>query len=484
MADASLAFEPTAGVRLRRLPTILSAQSVVVLLAIVLGLVLLGGSLLNDPDTQWHIAVGRQIWSSGALPTSDTYSHTFFGTPWIAKEWISQLLLFAADELGGWRGVVVLTAAAIALAFAMLHDWLRRHMQPTHALALLLVALMLAMPHFLARPHMLVLPVIVAWMIGLLAAAEEGRAPHPAFALLMVLWANMHGSFPLGLGMAGLSAAEAVWLAPAAQRVGLAARWALFLALATAATVTTPYGWRGALVALKMEGNTQTMNYVAEWRPMAFNVTGCLALAMLAGFLVVLAGEWRRTIFRIIAILLLGAMMLRHDRFVSLFGTLAPLLAADTLGRRFGASRAAAKTGAATRGAVAALMAAVLVAVAIVTPAPAARMRPEAAYNAAMAAGATGPVYNDYDFGGFLMARGVPTFVDGRTDQLFLGSFLGDLTQAVDSKDDTAFAALLARYGIGWALVRSGSNDARHLAHLPSWQLIHSDEIASVFIRR
>ena len=479
----SLAFAPIPSLQLRRPSEQLGPQSIVVLLALVVGLVVLGGSLLNDPDTQWHIAIGRQIWSSGAMPRTDTYSHTFLGAPWIAKEWISQLLLFGAHEIGGWRDVVVLTALAIGLAFAMLHEWLCRHMLPKHALGVMLVALILAMPHFLARPHMLVLPVIVAWMIGLAGAAESERAPHPAFALLMVLWANMHGSFPLGLGMAGLLAAEAVWFAPSAQRFGLGVRWALFLGLATAAAVTTPYGWRGALVALKMEGNTQTMDYVAEWRPLSFDVAGCLALAMLAAFLILLAGAWRKNLFRIVAILLLGAMMVRHGRFVSLFGILAPLLAADALGRRFGRSVEPSKKGVAQWLAIATLAAAVVVAVKFAAPAPAERMAPEGAYSAALAAGATGPVYNDYDFGGFLMARKVPTFVDGRTDQLFLGRFLGDLTQAVDDTDDTAFAVLLARYKIGWALVRSGSNDARHLANL-GWTQIHGDKVATVFVRR
>ena len=84
-------------------------------------------------------------------------------------------------------------------------------------------------------------------------------------------------------------------------------------------------------------------------------------------------------------------------------------------------------------------------------------MTPDAAFRAAQAAGVAGPVYNDYDFGGYLIAHGVETFVDGRTDQLFLGDFLPGLQRALDSRDDAGFAALLTRYKVTWALVRTGS---------------------------
>ena len=54
-------------------------RSLLVLLVTIVCLEALGSSLLSDPDTQWHIAVGRQIWAAGAVPHADLYSHTFFG---------------------------------------------------------------------------------------------------------------------------------------------------------------------------------------------------------------------------------------------------------------------------------------------------------------------------------------------------------------------------------------------------------------------
>ena len=64
----------------------------------VLYLVLLisGDRLLNDPDSYWHIVVGRWIVAHRAFPTHDPFSFTFAGAPWIAKEWLSQILYAGA----------------------------------------------------------------------------------------------------------------------------------------------------------------------------------------------------------------------------------------------------------------------------------------------------------------------------------------------------------------------------------------------------
>ena len=487
MTDTTLHFAPPASAPLRHLRGLraalpLSSRSALVMAALVFDMVLSGGARLNDPDTQWHVAVGHQIWSAHAVPTTDLYSHTFAGAPWIAKEWLSQLFLFGAYAAGAWRGLVLITALSIGLAFALLHEWLQRRLQPTLALIMTLAALPLAMPHFLARPHILVLPVIIAWMIGVTTAVERDRAPPLAFALVMALWANMHGSFPLGLGLAGLAALEGVVAAPSAQRWARCWRWALFLAAAVAATTLSPYGWQVILVPLRVEG-ASTLQYINEWQPLRLDAEGCLALGALGLALAALVRGWRANVFRIVTILLLGAMMVRHVRFVSLFGVLAPIIVAPAL-QRLPCFRARPAEARPVLWAVAgAFAAAALVVLACTDPLPSDRVTPEAAYRAAVAAGVEGPVLNDYDFGGFLIAHGVKTFVDGRTDQLFLGDFLPDYMRAKKAADDVAFAAILQKYRVAWALVRTKSAETRHLSQL-GWTQIHADAVASVFVKQ
>ena len=55
------------------------------------------------------------------FPTVDSFSHTFAGQPWIAKEWLSQLLYFTAYSAAGWAGVMLLALAAFGLGTGALY---------------------------------------------------------------------------------------------------------------------------------------------------------------------------------------------------------------------------------------------------------------------------------------------------------------------------------------------------------------------------
>src|SRR5215468_6352906 len=160
-------------------------------------------TLLNDPDSQWHITVGNWILEHRAVPDVDIYSFTFTGQPWIAKEWLSQILLAGAYDIAGWGGVVALGAAAFAATFAILLRLLLRDIKPVPALLFVGVAIAMTAPHMLARPHALAMPFMLLWVAGLVRAAEEHRAPDPWLLVCMLLWANLHGGFTLGLMLVG-----------------------------------------------------------------------------------------------------------------------------------------------------------------------------------------------------------------------------------------------------------------------------------------
>ena len=71
-------------------------------------------------------------------------------------------------------------------------------------------ALALTMPHLLARPHVLAMPVMLAWVGGLVAAADRRGAPSFWLLPLMALWANLHGGFVFGLVLIAPIALDAV----------------------------------------------------------------------------------------------------------------------------------------------------------------------------------------------------------------------------------------------------------------------------------
>ena len=444
--------------------------------------------LLGDADTQWHIAAGAWIWAHMALPWTDPFSHTFAGQPWIAKEWLSQLVMFGAWRIGGWIGVVLVTAASLGLLYALMLRWLTERCSPVFALLLTMLAVVFLAQHFLARPHVFAFLTLFLWTRGLLDAIEKGRTPSPALLFVLVVWANLHGSITIAYPIAGLLGLEAIARTAPAERLSAIIRWGAFGALALAAGCATPYGIQSVLMTFALFGSGEPLPYITEWQPLGFGFVAIIAYATAFMFTIGLAAAGWRNAARIALLALLTVMMVRHARFLDVFGVVAPLLVATPFARRFpelgtGRELPGDVWPLPAKGALAAL-ALIAVAALVSRPIePAPDVTPRAALAAARAAGVGGPVYNSYDFGGFLIAEGVPTFIDGRTDQLFLGGFISTVMSAARAEDGRAFADLLSRWGVEWALVRTGDDEARHLDAMPGWRRVHRDTFASAYIR-
>ncbi len=454
--------------------------------ALLLGL---GDRLLNDPDTWWHIAVGERIWSSGTFPRTDELSHTFAGAPWIAKEWLSQVLLHAAWSIAGWRGVAVLAAAVAAAAFALLYHWLGRRLRLAPAIVLTAIVVALSAGQILARPHIFFFPLLVVWVGALVDAVERRQTPPWWLVVVVVVWSNAHASIPIAFALAGLLGLEAIVRAPADRRLRTGVGWALFGLASVAAAGVTPYGYGAILVAIDLFGSGEAFRYIAEWQPLARGLSALLPYAALAAAVALLIGAPRRHVFRLAIVLVCGYLMVSHVRFTSLFGIVAALVVATPLGERFPAigrddGDEAPIAGPWPAAALLVLMVGSLVLAATVNPMPDRANAPSAALAAARERGlAAGPVFNSYDFGGYLIANGVPTFIDGRSDQLFGGGFMSGLNDSLRGGDRDRFAGILDRHAVTWALVRPGTAEAAMLDALPGWRDVYRDEVAVVLAR-
>ena len=164
-------------------------------------------------DTLWQIKIGQWIIDHGAMPYTDIYSFTRFGEPWMSSSWLSQVLFAIAYGPSDWAGPVILTSLAIGATVAIFIYLLSAYLDPARSILLGALALLQSATHFFARPHVLALPVMLAFVGGLMAAAD--RRSHPSWLLLplMALWANLHGGFVLGLALIGPIGLEAIWCA-------------------------------------------------------------------------------------------------------------------------------------------------------------------------------------------------------------------------------------------------------------------------------
>jgi hypothetical protein len=94
-----------------------------------------------------------------------------------------------------------------------------------------------------------------------------------------------------------------------------------------------------------------------------------------------------------------------------------------------------------------------------------------------------GPMFNSYNWGGYLAWRlypAYPVFVDGRTD-LYDDALLTEYLDVAQGRSD--YESVLAKYGIKLVFVEQDSLLADRLQSEPAWRPVYRDERAVVFQR-
>ena len=208
----------------------------------VLAVTLFDPRVFNDGDTYWHITACRWMLDHGQVLRTDIFSFTATGAPWVAHEWLAELLMAIFYRADSWSGVAVLYGLAVATMAALLAQRIGRSLSGVALLLTLILTLTCVASSLLARPHILALPLLVAWTATVLAARDAGRAPKPLAALLIVLWANIHGSYVFAFIILGAFALEALIETDSNHRLRVVRDWGLFGALSVAAAVVTPHG--------------------------------------------------------------------------------------------------------------------------------------------------------------------------------------------------------------------------------------------------
>jgi hypothetical protein len=358
-------------------------------------------------------------------------------------------------------------------------------LDPLPVVVLKRVALLLAASHMLARPHVLVLPVMVAWA-GTLVRSAECRSPPPFAALpLLILWANLHGSVALGVGLIGPMAIEALWNARRSARRGIAAQWLLFAALAVVAASMTPYGPGTLLIPLTTFSLGDALTTINEWRPQDFSKLGSFETVLLFALFALSRGV-TLPVLRVLVVLGLFHLALAQTRHVDVLAMLAPIFLAHPIARQFNLrnERPAAVRTTSVPSLIAGLIAAAALPMGISLMrdvAPNWRITPQAAVTAADLANA-GPLLNDYGFGGYLIYAGIAPFIDGR-GEIYGEEFIMRHHRAVMLQDLPDLLKLLDEYHIGATLLAPSTPAVALLDRLPGWRRAYADEIAVVHKR-
>ena len=95
----------------------------------------------------------------------------------------------------------------------------------------------------------------------------------------------------------------------------------------------------------------------------------------------------------------------------------------------------------------------------------------------------SGRIFNDYPFGGYLIYRGIPPFIDLRAE-LYGPAFLTRYARAIRLEDLADFVRLLDEYKIDTTLLFPSTQAVGLLDRLPEWDRIYADDVAVVHVRR
>ncbi len=291
---------------------------------------LAGLRTIMDYDFGWQMATGRWIAQHRQIPSSDVFSYTAQGQPWIYSVG-SGLLFYAAYRVGKYALLTWLGAAACAGTVALL-IWRRSAL----AAALAILAIPVIVLRTGPRAEMFTIVLFAAFLTVLWRQHETGRARLWLLPLLMIAWVNLHRGFAAGLGLMGgyvlVEVLEMVWperRRAAADRLRYAWPWLL---ATVAATVVNPWGAGIYHALLRQERATAALTQsISEWVPARLNWTlasmsfslrnpdGAFYVLLLVAAVALLLALWRRQLGA--AVLLSGAalMAIRHIRFQALF---------------------------------------------------------------------------------------------------------------------------------------------------------------------
>ena len=447
------------------------------LVAVLLIPAALGSSatIFNDGDVSWHIATGQWILDHGAIPHSDPFSFTWAGKPWVPIEWLAEVLYASAFRSAGYSGVAALVTASLMALHGIVFLNARRFAGPWSIVATVVLVDVVLIPMLLARPHVLTWPLLAFWSWLMLRAREQDRVPPIPAALLMTLWANLHGSFVFGLAIAGVFGLEA--LLASSDKPQALRQWLVFGALCLAAVFINGNGIEGVLHPLRFT-QLKMLPLIDEWKPSSPARTPFF-FAALAVVLALITSKrprlpWTRWLL-LAALLGLALLQVRHQ---AMFAIVAAILLPEGFARREERQRSESRELLFAALGGAALLLGVRVAMPLSPPENEAN--PWKLIASVPSELRTQPVLNGYSMGGPLILSGIRPYIDGRGD-MYGDELVLDYARIIRG-DSQALAAAVDRWNISWAILPKGSRVGA-LLQRSGWRRIAEGEAGAIYLR-
>jgi hypothetical protein len=255
-------------------------------LAVLLPVVASLGATNLVRDFGYQIRAGDMMLQTHRLIRTDPFTFTAGGLPWVNQQWGGDIFFALIYRWMGWEGFALLRAIVVGLIFLFLYLAARAAGAPIKTAAwLTLGSFLVAVEQLGLRPQLLA-GAFFACTLWLVAVRDRHPGRLRAIPPLVVLWANVHGTFFMGPLILGLA-----WLADTQARSREAGRTLRVAFVAVAATLLNPFGPRVWTYAWRLSTNPLVTRFVSEWKPPSLReVDGALFFASalaVAGYLAV-----------------------------------------------------------------------------------------------------------------------------------------------------------------------------------------------------
>jgi hypothetical protein len=456
-----------------------------------------------DPDMWWHLRTGQVILSDG-IPNQDIFSFTVPENEWITHEWLSEVVMWLGFRVVGLPGLMLFFAAIVAGAFWLVY--LRCAGRPYLAVFVVLLAALATAPFWGVRPQMFNM-LFTAAFVFLVEGYKNGQVSRRALWLLPILtlfWANLHSGYLLGIILlltyvAGESLGNIFTLRQKGTVDWSPAGWLFLMTLiAFLVAIINPNGPELWIYPFFTLGSDAMQRYIQEWQSPNFHLAifWPFALLLLLGILAMIAGRRRPTATDILLFCGTAAAGLLSSRHIPIFAIVsAPIISRHLLNALDGTRLNPWMSGQVKGGdsdrsiiinwillLIMALVAAVWIAGKIQTNEQAIAARfPVAAVDHLEQIGLDQRHgYNSYNWGGYMIWRGLPVFVDGRAD-VYGDDFLFDYRRTFDLTD--GWQLPLDEYNVDFVLIEQASPLANLLEASSDWEQAYGDNVASLYLR-
>jgi len=448
---------------------------------------------LVDPDFWWHLKSGEYITQLKAIPHVDPFSFTKGGSDWIAHEWLSEVIMYAIYRLTGWAGLLILFGSIITAAFGVCY-W-RSDDKPFLAAFTTLLAALASAPLFGMRPQMITL-LMVSVFLAILERYKNSGSQRLLWFLpaLTVLWVNLHAGFALAPALIMLFIVMSVL-----DREWNRIKWLVVsLVLCCVVIPLNPNGLRMLSYPFETLSSPSMQALIQEWFSPDFHKFGFLPLAilLLLTFASMALSPRRPRIGELFGLMVLSLAALRSGRHIPLFAVFAAPLLARYSAAWFAANNITILP--ARHGQTTAIQVILNLALLLLPSYVAVRKivdfsrHPEVYESQRVPAAAVqfikthrvaGPIFNDYNWGGYLIWKLYPdykVFTDGRAD-VYGDSFLFDYLNTY--RGERGWRDQLNKFGIRTVLIEPHSSLSTLLRDEPGWQVVFEDSQSVVLTK-